>query len=156
MSYETQWAGIEDGPVDLDNGAITDGGQYVILHGQDFGPASANAISAVTYGDDGKEFVACALGHDEDFDKDCHCDIVSSHDTINCTTVDGAGAGHRWILTIDGQDSTAPTTKCVPVLCERAQERASGRGAATRHQPRAKRAQTSASGRGAATGHQPT
>jgi hypothetical protein len=80
---------------------------------------------------------------------------VSSHDTINCTTVDGAGAGHRWILTIDGQDSTAPTTKCVPVLCERAQERASGRGAATRHQPRAKRAQTRASGRGAATRHQP-
>ncbi|GMH50625.1 hypothetical protein TL16_g00827 [Triparma laevis f. inornata] len=107
-SYETQWDAS-----DLDkDGAVTGGGEWVLLHGQDFGTVASNAIDSVSYGDDGKEFVACQTSPVEaDFDPYCHCRVIEDHSTINCTTVAGAGAGHRWILSVDGQDSTAPTTK---------------------------------------------
>ena len=40
----------------------------------------------------------------------CPCEVVVDHTKINCSTVAGAGSGFTWVVTIDGQISTASTT----------------------------------------------
>jgi hypothetical protein len=78
--------------------AVTPGGQEVFVHGFNFGPAALGNTINATYGMNGTELVA------QD------CEIVVDHEKLRCMTQDGAGAGHTWLVTVDGQMSTTPTT----------------------------------------------
>ena len=71
--------------------------------GTDFGTVEANAIDSVTYGLKGHEYVACSSGGV------CGCEVTKAHEEIECDMVEGAGAALRFVVTIDGQTSTAPT-----------------------------------------------
>ena len=87
--------------------ANTEGGQLVIIEGENFGPSpvlgveppGGEYLERVTYGWQGTEYIA---------DK---C-VVKTHKTIHCTTVPGVGAGHQWFVLIKGQIS-APLAKSV-------------------------------------------
>ena len=94
--YVTQWSSSF--------GANTQGGQYVLIYGSNFGTIAQNALEKVTYGSNGTEYVPCASS------TTCSCTIVTDHTKINCTTVRGSGATQKWIVTINGQQSTSPTT----------------------------------------------
>jgi hypothetical protein len=78
--------------------AITDGNQLVTIKGGNFGTQDMARINNVTYGKDGKEFVASG------------CTITEAHKTIECDTGVGAGAGLKWLVTVDEQRSSQPTT----------------------------------------------
>jgi hypothetical protein len=75
----------------------TFGGETVSIDGFNLGNNAA-PINAVTYGPDGRFFTATGCTH------------VIPHTRISCSTSPGAGAGLRWIVNIDGQESSTPTT----------------------------------------------
>ena len=86
--------------------AITQGGQDVVIEGRNLGPAilpngaTLNAITSVTYGKDGTEYVVPTT----------QCAITTDHTFMTCKTMPGAGKGMKWLLTIDGQMSITPST----------------------------------------------
>jgi hypothetical protein len=93
--------------------AQTYGGEEVLIDGFNFGPVGS-PVDSVTYGEDGREFSAAS------------CSIQTPHTRLRCLTSVGAGAGLRWLVTIDGQESSTPTTDYgVPVIAS-----ISGAGAA--------------------------
>jgi VCBS repeat-containing protein len=84
--------------------ALTSGGEEVLIDGFNFGPVGSPLDSA-TYGQDGRDFSASS------------CSIVTPHTRLRCLTSVGAGAALRWIVTVDGQESSTPTTDYgVPVI----------------------------------------
>ncbi len=66
------------------DGAETFGGQQVLIYGTSFGPPAANAITNITYGKTGVEYVAQA------------CTVLVDSNTqpsqIQCVTAPGTGA----------------------------------------------------------------
>jgi hypothetical protein len=79
------------------SGARTRGGQFVLVEGTNFGPAAEHAIDRVSYGPTGVEYSPCPSP------ADCNCTIITDHVTINCTTVEGTGRDHRWVVVVSGQ-----------------------------------------------------
>ncbi len=77
---------------------VTQGNQTVFISGQNFGPSDVGNSVFVTYGASGTEVRA----H--------NCSVVVSHTRLACLTSEGAGAGLKWSVTIDGLASVAPTT----------------------------------------------
>jgi hypothetical protein len=77
--------------------ASTAGGEQVVILGSGFGPVDANAITNVTYGKTGVEFVAQACF--------VMADPVASLSRLQCLTAPGTGAGLQWVVTIAGQSS---------------------------------------------------
>ena len=74
-------------------GAATDGGDPIVIHGRNFGPADrVDFLEKVTYGASGLEYTA----------RDC---AVVDHETITCTTVPGVGENLQWIVYLYGQRS---------------------------------------------------
>ena len=69
-----------------------------MIKGGNFGPISHNAMDNVTYGPTGKEFVASS------------CSITTDHQVIECNTAVGGGFKLKWVVNVDGQASTQPTT----------------------------------------------
>jgi hypothetical protein len=78
--------------------AVTDGKQLVVIRGGNFGTQDMARINNVTYGKHGKEFIASG------------CTITEAHKTIECDTGEGAGSGLKWLVTVDEQRSSQPTT----------------------------------------------
>eukprot|EP00937_MAST-01D_sp_MAST-1D-sp2_P000675 g675.t1 len=78
--------------------AVTPGGETIVIKGGNFGPASLNNLQSVTYGQTGKEFVAKS------------CKITVDHETVVCNTAVGGGFKLKWIVNVDEQASTQPTT----------------------------------------------
>jgi hypothetical protein len=78
--------------------ANTEGDEYVYIAGENFGAKGAAKLDSVTYGKEGTEYTA----------KDCS--VTSNDREIKCKTVPGAGTELKWIVTVDGQTSTLPTT----------------------------------------------
>jgi hypothetical protein len=79
--------------------ALTQGGQLVLVTGQNFGPLDT-VVEQATYGynDNGTKFEAW------------NCSVVHAHTQIQCLTTVGAGAGLTWYIVIDGQRSVSPST----------------------------------------------
>lgn len=75
----------------------TPGGDRIIIVGSDFG-ATIESLDRVTYGRTGTEYTA---------DK---CSMIREHEEIQCVLNEGAGMEHTWLVTVDGQKSTAQTT----------------------------------------------
>lgn len=71
--------------------ASTEGGQQVIISGQDF--SFGAFLERVTYGPDGDDYVAL------------NCAYLTPHYSISCTTQPGTGRVLRWLVTVDGQTS---------------------------------------------------
>ncbi|GMH50640.1 hypothetical protein TL16_g00832 [Triparma laevis f. inornata] len=89
-------------------GASTPGGEWIVVHGENFGTVSDNAIDSISYGPNGVEFRPCSNNkHDPD---SCECRLLIDHEQIRCNTTEGSGKMHRWIIKIDGQNSTVSTT----------------------------------------------
>ena len=136
-SYDAQWD-----PDTGRDGGDTEGGEWVILNGDNFGTAAMQTLETVTYGPTGTEYVACnatsyltpgrlnapsmmpseapsavlfapttAAATPEPTPDLCYCEIVTPHTQINCSTIPGSGFGHTWLVTVNGQLSTVPTTK---------------------------------------------
>ena len=78
--------------------ASTLGGERITIVGDNFGTIAASAVTSVTYGRAGTEF----LGRE--------CNVTRDQTEISCFTSPGAGTSLKWIVTIDGQQSTTPTT----------------------------------------------
>jgi hypothetical protein len=76
--------------------ASVNGNQAVTITGNDFGPTQSK-IQKVTYGPGGGEYTATS------------CQLTVKHSQITCMTVAGVGATLRYIVTIDGQDSSPST-----------------------------------------------
>ena len=85
-------------------GAATAGNQSVVVTGGNFGPAVAGYLQKVTYGQNGTDFTASG------------CSVTIADTQVSCTTAPGAGAGLRWLITVDGQVSTVPVTDYAPPL----------------------------------------
>ncbi|GMI27037.1 hypothetical protein TeGR_g1845, partial [Tetraparma gracilis] len=103
--FEPEWEGTTP-PRD---GGSTEGQEVVIVHGDNFGVASANMLDSVSYGEKGVEYRPCAPSAAGT--SDCMCEIVEDHTAIKCFTTEGTGKTHKWSITIDGQNSTVSTTK---------------------------------------------
>jgi len=137
--YTTEW------DLNFQDGANTEGGEWVIINGDNFGSRDMNTLELITYGPTGEEYVVCdvrdivepailnvptmlpsAAPTDEGgfaaatvepssapsfLYTTCGCSIVTDHTQINCTTIPGSGFGHTWLVTVDGQLSTVPTTE---------------------------------------------
>ena len=89
-------------------GAPTRGGVTVTIVGIDFGEHSSS-IDGVRYGDFGEP----------EFDVTPTCSMLVPHTRIVCTTTEGAaGATIRWVVTVDGQDSVAPSTSAAAPVVE--------------------------------------
>ena len=84
------------------NAANTTGGELVIIQGRNFGPAGSSKIDAVRYGR--------AVDTPQDWLHAESCNVVESHFQIHCRTGVGGGNDLRWLVTIDRQNSTSPTT----------------------------------------------
>jgi len=76
------------------NGSTT-GGAGLNIFGRNFGPVGTDLVS--TYGTDGDEYEGT-------------CVVLTAHTTLRCTTSAGAGAEHKWEVTVDGQKSRFPTS----------------------------------------------
>jgi hypothetical protein len=96
--YVTQWDDTSA------TGGRTEGGQYVLIYGSNFGTKEENNVDMVTYGPTGAEYIPCASP------KNCNCSVVTDHTVINCTTVAGTGSDQKWIVYIHDQESTVPAT----------------------------------------------
>jgi sugar lactone lactonase YvrE len=81
--------------------ADTVGGEPVYITGSNFGPIGS-PIDSVTYGVDGNDFIAA------------NCGFSIAHTQLLCNTTVGAGSGLKWLVTIDGQISTVPSTDYAP------------------------------------------
>ena len=103
-SYVTEWEELDP----LSGGADTQGGEWIVIEGTDFGANATSAIDRVTYGLEGDEFVACASR------ASCGCHVEESHKTIRCAMVEGAGGALRFVVTVDGQTSTVTTKRSAP------------------------------------------
>ena len=103
--FAPEWEGLTP-PRD---GGMTQGMEKVIIHGDNFGPASANKLDSVSYGVKGSEYKPCARGTAGT--GGCACVIIADHTAIECFTTEGTGKTHKWSITIDGQNSTVSTTK---------------------------------------------
>jgi len=86
------------GPGSVD--ADTRGLQTVFIEGRNFGPLGT-AVQNSTYGWNGVDF-------------NTSCVVQAAHVRLQCWTVVGAGAGLRWLVTIDEQVSVAPSTAYAP------------------------------------------
>jgi len=83
--------------------AITQGGQAVEIHGENFGPDwLGNEIQMTYQAKTGPIFTAAG------------CHIAKNHTLIACETAPGAGKEHKWQALIDGLVSTTPTTNYAP------------------------------------------
>ena len=84
--------------------ANTDGDEFVLIDGTNFGPAdsltyrSSDYIDRVLYGHNTDPF-------DTWYDATSTCKVIRSHTRISCNTVPGFGKELRWALQIDGQMS---------------------------------------------------
>jgi hypothetical protein len=83
--------------------ADTSGGEHVYITGSNFGPIGS-PIDSVTYGVDGNDFRAA------------NCGFAIAHTQLLCNTTVGAGSGLKWLVTIDGQISTVPSTDYAPPI----------------------------------------
>ena len=86
--------------------ANTSGSELIFITGRNFGPAGIQNIDSVRYGrsiDAAEEWLSAV-----------DCEIVVSHFRMKCSTTAGAGTDLRWNVTIDGQNSTSPTTDYAP------------------------------------------
>jgi len=81
--------------------ADTVGGEPVFITGANFGPVGS-PIDSVTYGVDGNDFTAV------------NCGFSIAHTQLLCNTTVGAGSGLKWLVKIDGQISTVPSTDYAP------------------------------------------
>ena len=97
--YTTEWP--------EDYGGWTQGGQYVIIQGSDFGSVEENSVDIVTFGKTGVEYSACNSREGV-----CGCRVVTDHTHINCSTVEWTGASHFFNVQINGQWSTSPLVSC--------------------------------------------
>ena len=90
--------------VAVDVGALrTEGGETVVLSGDNFGPLSSVVLPGSTAGDITAEVSAAALN------KCLHvaCRVVTAHTVLHCTTTAGVGAGYTWAVSVAGQPSGA-------------------------------------------------
>eukprot|EP00520_Triparma_pacifica_P008947 CAMPEP_0118663976 /NCGR_PEP_ID=MMETSP0785-20121206/17747_1 /TAXON_ID=91992 /ORGANISM="Bolidomonas pacifica, Strain CCMP 1866" /LENGTH=4925 /DNA_ID=CAMNT_0006557813 /DNA_START=422 /DNA_END=15195 /DNA_ORIENTATION=+ len=87
-------------------GAQTPGNEWIVVHGENFGTVSNNAINKISYGPNGVEYVPCAGASAPN----CTCTVIVDHEQIRCLMTAGSGKMHRWIVMIDGQNSTVSTT----------------------------------------------
>lgn len=74
-------------------GGSTQGGERVIVSGDQFGPAGDASITSITYGPAGLRYSAQ------------NCSVTQAHRTIECVTAPGTGKDHSWFVTMDGQRS---------------------------------------------------
>lgn len=89
--------------------ARTEGGDYILLQGDFFGPLDTDDFSyiVVEYGPDAQEYTAV------------DCVLRTPHTQIECLTAPGTGKDHSWRLWIDGQWSDvnpAMTSYAAPVV----------------------------------------
>lgn len=82
--------------------ADTRGGEMVQIIGANFG-IWTERIEAVAYSGPGSPHVFNAV-----------CTIVKPHEELSCITEPGAGAGLKWVVSVDGQTSTTPVTAYTP------------------------------------------
>jgi hypothetical protein len=78
--------------------ANTNGGQEVILKGTQYGLSSDSAVTKVTYGLTGTEYVIANFSVSQD------------HTQLTCKMEEGIGGTLKWIVTVSGQTSETPTT----------------------------------------------
>jgi hypothetical protein len=100
--FEPKW----EESIPIGEGGRTPGEEWIIIHGENFGLIEHNAIDRISYGPNGVEYHPCLGPHHEH----CSCDVVVDHTEIRCNTTEGSGKQHRWIIKIDGQNSTVSTT----------------------------------------------
>ena len=78
--------------------ANTVGGELIYIVGLDFGDGTSDVNA--TFGPTGVEYTA----------RDCLVDPFNLHTRIQCTLPRGVGDKHKWVVSVDGQDSRVPTT----------------------------------------------
>jgi hypothetical protein len=83
--------------------ANTSGNQAVVVFGMNFGPIGS-PLDSISYGVDGNDFLAA------------NCVTSVAHYELTCLTVVGAGAQLKWLVQIDGQLNTDPSTDYSPPL----------------------------------------
>ena len=105
------------------NGAQTAGGKVIRITGRNFGTTTrfdskyASSDNVITYGEcvsynvSGVESSCLARKYTA---VGCRVPAGSMHEEIQCDTAEGDGAGQKWLLKIDGQYSTSPTTSYKP------------------------------------------
>jgi hypothetical protein len=84
----------------------TEGGEGIAIVGRNFGPSIAT-LSSVAYTSAAEGGVTFAVDVGA-------CAMSVPHEEITCATVPGAGAGMQWLLVVDGQVSTNPSTAYAP------------------------------------------
>lgn len=99
------------------NGAPSAGGKTVVISGRNFGSTErfAQIATSVTYGKcktfSAVETTKCIM---REYTA-TNCRVVNTqHREIRCSTVPGTGAGQKWLVEIDGQYSTSPSTSYQP------------------------------------------
>ena len=100
--FEPVW----EASIPMAEGGQTPGDEWIVIHGENFGLVQHNNIDRISYGPNGVEYDPC-LGPDHEH---CSCNVVVDHTEIRCNTTQGSGKQHRWIIKIDGQNSTVSTT----------------------------------------------
>jgi hypothetical protein len=83
--------------------ANTTGNELVWIDGRNFGPLGT-IVQSATYGWKGADFNASG------------CAVIIAHTRVQCFTAVGAGTGLSWLITVDSQQSVAPTTNYAPPL----------------------------------------
>ena len=78
--------------------ANTVGGELIYIIGLDFGDGTTSVNAS--FGPTGIEYTA----------RDCFVDPFNLHTRIQCTLPRGVGDEHKWVISVDGQDSRVPTT----------------------------------------------
>ena len=88
--------------------ASTDGGETVMIHGRNFGPADADYLSVVQYAYGAYKAANCTV-------------VGNEHDLIHCLTVPGVGSDIQWGITVEGQESelSLNTTSYAPPKIQR-------------------------------------
>ena len=86
-------------------GAVTEGGQSVIITGRNFGPLNGASVSAF-YGTSNFNGTGVFA---RDFNATL-CVVTIAHIEITCTTMAGAGASLTWRVVVDAQTSVQETT----------------------------------------------
>eukprot|EP00937_MAST-01D_sp_MAST-1D-sp2_P001546 g1546.t1 len=81
----------------IDAPILTDGGQRVVIIGQNLGPDAATLIGR--YGKTGSEMEA------NDMTGASSCKVVRPHEQVECVTIPGTGRNLTWSVTVGGQRS---------------------------------------------------
>jgi hypothetical protein len=103
LSYEAPTISSFEGPGAV--GALTSGGQAIRLYGSQFGPLGSAYITRVVFFPTNRaSFVLSAV----------NCSVSVAHVTIDCVVPRVAGARVTWIVTIEHQSSSAPSTSAAP------------------------------------------